>query len=297
MDLSILSSLTLRLLGQNPEDGGCVHVKSAWHEAEPDDLLWVRDRWWGQQRGPSLLDRTAKHSILSQSITLKLHRKRNPESNLWCADAESVLPWPVNLFILFLPWCLHSAFTDMNYHFVFSLSRRMPARLHILHANKGEISIPLSPFESLHVSAYLHPVFFQPFYFSISYCVVLSHFPPSLCIDRISSPFSLTSLCPSSCLAFDINARNLNICSANAGVRVLIWLLCWWRRGAGGRGFLWERWKARRQPVNAPQTGLGVTNPSDSTLSAVSCSSWLIWSQTQSCRRRSWVVAQDTNKH
>lgn len=160
MDLSILSSLTLRLLGQNPEDGGCVHVKSAWHEAEPDDLLWVRDRWWGQQRGPSLLDRTAKHSILSQSITLKLHRKRNPESNLWCADAESVLPWPVNLFILFLPWCLHSAFTDMNYHFVFSLSRRMPACLHILHANKGEISIPLSPFESLCVGV------FTSFFFS-----------------------------------------------------------------------------------------------------------------------------------
>lgn len=52
-------------LGQNPEDGGCVLCGiSPTREAEPHDLQWVRDRWWGQQRGPSLLDTTAKHSIL-----------------------------------------------------------------------------------------------------------------------------------------------------------------------------------------------------------------------------------------
>lgn len=68
--------------------------------------------------------------------------------------------------------------------------------------------------------------FFSNHFISQFLTVWFSLLPPSLCIDRISSPFPLTSLCPSSCLAFDINARNLNICSANDGVRALIWLLC-----------------------------------------------------------------------
>lgn len=177
-----------------------------------------------------------------------------------------------------------------------------------------EISVFLSALFSNHFMCLpSHISFLKPLYFSIWLCDSLLSSPRHVLITFLPH-FPLTSLCPIlSRFLWNINAWNLHISSANAGVRLLTRSLCWWTRGAGGRGFLWERWKARRQPVNAPQTCLGVTNPSDSALSAVSRSSWLIWSYCsilglvtkkkkknpkmpnwESWTRRSWVVTRDT---
>lgn len=150
-------------------------------------------------------------------------------------------------------------------------------------------------------------------FISQSYCLILSFHPFIVYWSHFFSfPVNLPLPHFLSCFLWNINSWNLNICSANAGVRLLIWSLCWWRREAGGRDSLGERWKACRQPENALQTCLGVTNPSKGTLSAVSRSFWLIWSycsnlglfterkkktkipNSESCTRRSLVVIRDT---
>lgn len=142
----------------------------------------MRDRWWGRQRGPSLLDRTAKHSILYHTITLKVHRKMNPRSNLWGGDAEFVLPWPVNLFILFLLFYRHSAFADMNYHFFLSTDACLHTCTFCMLIK--EKSVFLSALLNRFVCLRIYIRFFKPFYFSIllwvslfsSFVMYWSHF-------------------------------------------------------------------------------------------------------------------------
>lgn len=73
-----------------------------------------------------------------------------------------------------------------------------------------------------------------------------------------------------SCFLWNTKAWNLNICSANARVRLLIWSLCCEEEEQGAE----VPWEEDEKHAGS----LRMTNPSDDALSAVSRPSWLIWS-------------------
>lgn len=149
----------------------------------------------------------------------------------------------------FVP-CLHSAFADMNYHFVFSLSTFC-----MLIKQK-------SLFRSAGLNHFMRPcvdIVFNHFFLSLFFfCMFVYISSPHRLLITFLLIFSLPPYAP-----FYVplplkykHAWNLNICSSNANLSLVIWLLCWWRRGGK---FPVKRWKGRTRPVNIPKTCLSVT--------------------------------------